>query len=484
MEIPEALTFDDVLLEPRHSSVLPKETIVSTQLSSAVTLGIPLIASAMDTVSEYKLAIAMAQSGGMACIHKNMSIEEQVNQIKLVKRFESGVVIDPITIDAEASLFEATELMKNHKISGILVVNKNHKLVGILTNRDVRFVTDKKIKVKDLMTKELVTAKVGTSLTEAKKILFKNKIEKLIIVDNNFKCKGLITVKDIQKSQIYPEAAKDNKGSLIVAAAVGTGPESFQRAEQLAEAGADVIVLDTAHGHSVSVLKTLEKIKKNIKTTIIAGNIATAEGAKALVDYGADAVKVGIGPGSICTTRIVAGVGVPQFTAIYNVAKSIKNKKIKIIADGGIRYSGDVAKAIGAGADAVMIGSLFAGTEESPGDVFYYQGRSYKSYRGMGSIGAMSRGSADRYFQQEINDSLKLVPEGIEGRVPYKGPVRAVIHQLIGGLKASMGYVGAKNILELKKKAKFVKITNSGLKESHVHDIQITKQSPNYPFES
>ena len=484
MEIPEALTFDDVLLEPRHSSVLPKETIVSTQLSSAVTLGIPLIASAMDTVSEYKLAIAMAQSGGMACIHKNMSIEDQANQIKLVKRFESGMVIDPITIDAEASLFEATELMKNHKISGILVVNKNHKLVGILTNRDVRFVTDKKIKVKDLMTKELVTAKVGTSLTEAKRILFKNKIEKLIIVDNNFKCKGLITVKDIQKSQIYPEAAKDNKGSLIVAAAVGTGPESFQRAEQLAEAGADVIVLDTAHGHSVSVLKTLEKIKKNIKTTIIAGNIATAEGAKALVDYGADAVKVGIGPGSICTTRIVAGVGVPQFTAIYNVAKSIKNKKIKIIADGGIRYSGDIAKAIGAGADAVMIGSLFAGTEESPGDVFYYQGRSYKSYRGMGSIGAMSRGSADRYFQEEINDSLKLVPEGIEGRVPYKGPVRAVIHQLIGGLKASMGYVGAKNISELKKKAKFVKITNSGLKESHVHDIQITKQSPNYPFES
>ena len=484
MEIPEALTFDDVLLEPRHSSVLPKETIVSSQLSSAVTLGIPLIASAMDTVSEYKLAIAMAQSGGMACIHKNMSIEDQANQIKLVKRFESGMVIDPITIDAEASLFEATELMKNHKISGILVVNKNHKLVGILTNRDVRFVTDKKIKVKDLMTKELVTAKVGTSLTEAKKILFKNKIEKLIIVDNNFKCKGLITVKDIQKSQIYPEAAKDNKVSLIVAAAVGTGPESFQRAEQLAEAGADVIVLDTAHGHSVSVLKTLEKIKKNIRTTIIAGNIATAEGAKALVDYGADAVKVGIGPGSICTTRIVAGVGVPQFTAIYNVAKSIKNKKIKIIADGGIRYSGDVAKALGAGADAVMIGSLFAGTEESPGDVFYYQGRSYKSYRGMGSIGAMSRGSADRYFQQEINDSLKLVPEGIEGRVPYKGPVRAVIHQLIGGLKASMGYVGAKNILELKKKAKFVKITNSGLKESHVHDIQITKQSPNYPFES
>jgi IMP dehydrogenase len=484
MEIPEALTFDDVLLEPRYSDVLPKDTVVSSQLSSTVTLGIPLIASAMDTVSEYKLAIALAQSGGMACIHKNMSIEAQVNQIRLVKRFESGMVIDPITIDAESSLHDATELMKNHKISGILVVNKNLKLVGILTNRDVRFVSDKKIKVKNLMTKELITAKVGTSLGEAKKILFKNKIEKLIIVDNNYKCRGLITVKDIQKSQIYPESAKDKNGSLLVAAAVGTGDESLLRAKLLSEAGADVIVLDTAHGHSNSVLKTLEKIKKNTKSTIVAGNIATAEGAKALIEHGADAVKVGIGPGSICTTRIVAGVGVPQFSAIYNVSKSIKNKKIKIIADGGIRYSGDISKAIGAGADAVMVGSLFAGTEESPGDVFYYQGRSYKSYRGMGSIGAMSRGSADRYFQQEINDTLKLVPEGIEGRVPYKGPVRTVIHQLIGGLKASMGYVGAKNISELKKKARFVRITNSGLKESHVHDIQITKQSPNYPFES
>jgi IMP dehydrogenase len=484
MEIPEALTFDDVLLEPRLSSVLPKEAIVSTQITSSITLGIPLIASAMDTVSEYKLAIAVAQSGGMACIHKNMKIDDQVNQIKMVKRFESGMVIDPITIDSEASLFEATELMKNNKISGILVVNKGHKLVGILTNRDVRFVTDRKIKVRELMTKNLITAKVGTTLSEAKKILFKNKIEKLIIVDNSFKCKGLITVKDIQKSQIYPEAAKDKKGSLIVAAAVGAGDEGIDRAIKLSEAGADIIVLDTAHGHSLSVLKTLEKIKKNIKASVIAGNVATADGAKALVDYGADAIKVGIGPGSICTTRIVAGVGVPQFSAIYNVAKAVKNKKIKIIADGGIRYSGDIAKAIGAGADAVMIGSLFAGTEESPGDVFYYQGRSYKSYRGMGSIGAMSRGSADRYFQEEISDSLKLVPEGIEGRVPYKGPVRTVIHQLIGGLKASMGYIGAKNISELKSRAKFVKITNSGLKESHVHDIQITKQSPNYPFES
>ena len=484
MEIPEALTFDDVLLEPRQSNILPKEAIVSTQITSSITLGIPLIASAMDTVSEYKLAIAVAQSGGMACIHKNMKIEDQVNQIRLVKRFESGMVIDPITIDSEASLSDATELMENNKISGILVVNKNHKLVGILTNRDVRFVTDKRIKVKELMTKNLITAKVGTSLSEAKKILFKNKIEKLVIVDNNFKCKGLITVKDIQKSQIYPEAAKDKKGSLVVAAAVGVGEEGIQRAIRLSEAGADTIVLDTAHGHSLSVLKTLEKIKKNIKVSVIAGNVATADGAKSLVDYGADAIKVGIGPGSICTTRIVAGVGVPQFSAIYNVAKAVKNKKVKIIADGGIRYSGDIAKAIGAGADAVMIGSLFAGTEESPGDVFYYQGRSYKSYRGMGSIGAMSRGSADRYFQEEISDSLKLVPEGIEGRVPYKGPVRTVIHQLIGGLKASMGYVGAKNISELKSKAKFVKITNSGLKESHVHDIQITKQSPNYPFES
>ncbi len=484
MEIHEALTFDDVLLEPKHSAVLPKDTDLSTSLTSTLGLKIPIIASAMDTVSEYHLAIAMAQSGGIACIHKNMSIVEQVNQIKLVKRFESGMVADPITIGPEATLLEATDLMKNHKISGILVVDKNHKLVGILTNRDVRFVNDKKVKVKDVMTKSLITAKSGISLNEAKNILSKNKIEKLILVDSNYRCKGLITVKDIQKSQLYPDAAKDKKDSLLVAAAVGVGEEGLKRALQLAESGADTIILDTAHGHSESVLKTLSKIKKSTKVPIIAGNIATVEGAKALIDNGADAVKVGIGPGSICTTRVIAGVGVPQFSAIYNIAKSIKNKKTKIIADGGIRYSGDIAKAIGAGADAVMIGSLFAGTEESPGEVFYYQGRSYKAYRGMGSIGAMARGSADRYFQAEIKDSLKLVPEGIEGRVPYKGPVRNVIHQLTGGLRASMGYVGAKNISELKKKAKFIRITNSGLKEGHVHDIQITKQSPNYPFEN
>jgi IMP dehydrogenase len=484
MEIHEALTFDDVLLEPKHSAVLPKDTDLSTSLTSTLGLKIPIIASAMDTVSEYHLAIAMAQSGGIACIHKNMSIVEQVNQIKLVKRFESGMVADPITIGPEATLLEATDLMKNHKISGILVVDKNHKLVGILTNRDVRFVNDKKVKVKDVMTKSLITAKSGISLNEAKNILSKNKIEKLILVDSNYRCKGLITVKDIQKSQLYPDAAKDKKDSLLVAAAVGVGEEGLKRALQLAESGADTIILDTAHGHSESVLKTLSKIKKSTKVPVIAGNIATVEGAKALIDNGADAVKVGIGPGSICTTRVIAGVGVPQFSAIYNIAKSIKNKKTKIIADGGIRYSGDIAKAIGAGADAVMIGSLFAGTEESPGEVFYYQGRSYKAYRGMGSIGAMARGSADRYFQAEIKDSLKLVPEGIEGRVPYKGPVRNVIHQLTGGLRASMGYVGAKNISELKKKAKFIRITNSGLKEGHVHDIQITKQSPNYPFEN
>ncbi len=484
MEIHEALTFDDVLLEPKHSAVLPKDTDLSTSLTSTLGLKIPIIASAMDTVSEYHLAIAMAQSGGIACIHKNMSIVEQVNQIKLVKRFESGMVADPITIGPEATFLEATDLMKNHKISGILVVDKNHKLVGILTNRDVRFVNDKKVKVKDVMTKSLITAKSGISLNEAKNILSKNKIEKLILVDSNYRCKGLITVKDIQKSQLYPDAAKDKKDSLLVAAAVGVGEEGLKRALQLAESGADTIILDTAHGHSESVLKTLSKIKKSTKVPVIAGNIATVEGAKALIDNGADAVKVGIGPGSICTTRVIAGVGVPQFSAIYNIAKSIKNKKTKIIADGGIRYSGDIAKAIGAGADAVMIGSLFAGTEESPGEVFYYQGRSYKAYRGMGSIGAMARGSADRYFQAEIKDSLKLVPEGIEGRVPYKGPVRNVIHQLTGGLRASMGYVGAKNISELKKKAKFIRITNSGLKEGHVHDIQITKQSPNYPFEN
>jgi len=484
MVIKESLTFDDVLLEPKFSSILPSLVNVNTEITTSIKLKIPLISSAMDTVSENKLAIAMAQSGGFACIHKNMSIQSQVSQIKAVKRFESGTVVDPITILPEATLDEAKNLMNKNKISGIIVVDKKKKVVGILTNRDVRFVTDKKIKVRDLMTKKLVTAKIGIPLNEAKKVLSKNKIEKLIILNEHGNCKGLITVKDIEKSSIYPEAAKDKNGSLLVGAAVGVGDIEFLRAQKLFEAGLDIIFIDTAHGHSKKVLDMVKKIKKKLSIPIVAGNIATSEAAKILANAGVDCVKVGIGPGSICTTRVVAGIGVPQFSAIMNVSKSLKNTKVKVIADGGIKYSGDITKAIGAGADAVMIGSLFAGTEESPGDVFYYQGRSYKSYRGMGSIGAMARGSADRYFQEEINDNLKLVPEGIEGRVPYKGPVRNVIHQLVGGLKAGMGYVGAKNIKELKVKANFIKISNSGIKEGHVHDVQITKQSPNYPFEN
>jgi len=484
MVIKESLTFDDVLLEPKFSSILPSLVNVNTEITTSIKLKIPLISSAMDTVSENKLAIAMAQSGGFACIHKNMSIQSQVSQIKAVKRFESGTVVDPITILPEATLDEAKNLMNKNKISGIIVVDKKKKVVGIITNRDVRFVTDKKIKVRDLMTKKLVTAKIGIPLNEAKKVLSKNKIEKLIILNEHGNCKGLITVKDIEKSSIYPEAAKDKNGSLLVGAAVGVGDIEFLRAQKLFEAGLDIIFIDTAHGHSKKVLDMVKKIKKKLSIPIVAGNIATSEAAKILANAGVDCVKVGIGPGSICTTRVVAGIGVPQFSAIMNVSKSLKNTKVKVIADGGIKYSGDITKAIGAGADAVMIGSLFAGTEESPGDVFYYQGRSYKSYRGMGSIGAMARGSADRYFQEEINDNLKLVPEGIEGRVPYKGPVRNVIHQLVGGLKAGMGYVGAKNIKELKVKANFIKISNSGIKEGHVHDVQITKQSPNYPFEN
>jgi len=484
MVIKESLTFDDVLLEPKFSSILPSLVNVNTEITTSIKLKIPLISSAMDTVSENKLAIAMAQSGGFACIHKNMSIQSQVSQIKAVKGFESGTVVDPITILPEATLDEAKNLMNKNKISGIIVVDKKKKVVGILTNRDVRFVTDKKIKVRDLMTKKLVTAKIGIPLNEAKKVLSKNKIEKLIILNEHGNCKGLITVKDIEKSSIYPEAAKDKNGSLLVGAAVGVGDIEFLRAQKLFEAGLDIIFIDTAHGHSKKVLDMVKKIKKKLSIPIVAGNIATSEAAKILANAGVDCVKVGIGPGSICTTRVVAGIGVPQFSAIMNVSKSLKNTKVKVIADGGIKYSGDITKAIGAGADAVMIGSLFAGTEESPGDVFYYQGRSYKSYRGMGSIGAMARGSADRYFQEEINDNLKLVPEGIEGRVPYKGPVRNVIHQLVGGLKAGMGYVGAKNIKELKVKANFIKISNSGIKEGHVHDVQITKQSPNYPFEN
>ena len=485
MELNKGLTFDDVLLVPKKSSHLPSHSITKAFLTNNIELGIPIISAAMDTVSNYQLAIAIAQLGGMACIHKNMSVEEQSLQIKNVKKFESGMVINPITIGPESDISDAMKLMSSNKISGIPVVDNNKTLVGIITNRDLRFVKDTKAKVKSLMTKKVITVVQGVKLENAKKLLHEHRIEKLVVVNKKFQCVGLITVKDLEKSQLYPDASKDSKQSLRVAGAIGVGEEGLIRAEHLINSGVDALILDTAHGHSSSVLTALKDIKKKFKfKNIIVGNVATADAAKELADLGADAIKVGIGPGSICTTRVVAGVGVPQFTAIQNVANGLKNYKTKIIADGGIRYSGDIAKAIGAGADIVMVGSLFAGTDEAPGEIFYYQGRSYKSYRGMGSLAAMAKGSADRYFQQDVSDALKLVPEGIEGRVPYRGPVRNIINQLVGGLKSSMGYVGAKTIAELKKKATFVEITNSGIKEGHVHDVQITKQSPNYPTES
>jgi IMP dehydrogenase len=485
MEINKALTFDDVLLVPKKSNHLPAESITKTFLTNDIGLGIPIISAAMDTVSDYRLAIAIAQLGGIACIHKNMSIEEQSQQIKNVKKFESGMVIDPITISPDEDISFAIDLMKSNKISGIPVVDKNKKLVGIITNRDLRFTKNLKAKVKDLMTKKVITVNEGVNSEHAKKLLHKYRIEKLVVVNKQFKCTGLITVKDLEKSQVFPDASKDKNQSLRVAGAIGVNKEGLNRAELLLESGADALILDTAHGHSQSVINTVKNIKKKFKfKNLIVGNVATGDAAKELADNGADTIKVGIGPGSICTTRVVAGVGMPQFTAIQNVSSALKNYKVRVIADGGIRYSGDIAKAIGAGADMVMIGSLFAGTDEAPGEIFYYQGRSYKSYRGMGSLSAMARGSADRYFQEDIKDNLKLVPEGIEGRVPYRGPVKNIINQLVGGLKASMGYIGAKTIDELKKKAKFVQITNSGLKEGHVHNVQITKQSPNYPVEN
>ena len=485
MELKKALTFDDVLLVPKKSSHLPASSITRTSLTNNISLGIPIISAAMDTVSDYRLAIAMAQLGGIACIHKNMTVDEQSTQVKNVKKFESGMVVDPITIGPDEDISAAIHLMSSNKISGIPVVDNKKKLVGILTNRDLRFAKNTKAKVKDLMTKKVVTVNEGVSSENAKKLLHEHRIEKLVVVNKQFQCVGLITVKDLEKSQLYPDASKDSKQSLMVAGAIGVGEEGLLRAERLIEAGADALILDTAHGHTESVLVTLKSIKKNFKfKNLIVGNVATAEAAKELADLGADEVNVGIGPGSICTTRVVAGVGMPQFTAIQNVAEGLKNYKVRIIADGGIRYSGDIAKAIGAGADMVMVGSLLAGTDESPGEIFYYQGRSYKSYRGMGSLAAMARGSADRYFQQDIKDSLKLVPEGIEGRVPYRGPLKNIVNQLVGGLKSSMGYVGAKTIEQLKKKATFVEITNSGIKEGHVHDVQITKQSPNYPIEN
>ncbi len=481
----ESVTFDDVLLRPALSDVHPAQVDTSTYITNNIKLGVPLISAAMDTVTEAKLAIAMAQSGAIGCLHKNMTPEEQANEVRKIKKFESGMVVNPITISPESTLSDVLFVMESSNISGIPVTTDSGKLVGIITNRDVRFATDKKQKVKDLMTaKNLITVKDGTDIDEAKKLLHKFRIEKLIVVDKNYKCVGLITVKDIEKSQKFPNATKDKLGRLRVIAAVGAGDDGIKRAKALHEAEVDAVIVDTAHGHSRNVLNTVEKIKKLFpKLDVIGGNIATGEAAKALADAGADAVKVGVGPGSICTTRIVAGVGVAQLTAIMEAVDVARKSKIRVIADGGIKFSGDLAKAIAAGADTVMIGSLFAGTTESPGEIILFQGRSYKTYRGMGSIGAMAQGSADRYFQQDIKDQLKLVPEGVEGRVPYKGDVTAVIHQLVGGLRSAMGYTGNGNIKEMQSKCNFVRITNAGLKESHAHDVMITKEAPNYRAE-
>ncbi|MBI1239737.1 MAG: IMP dehydrogenase [Alphaproteobacteria bacterium] len=488
MNIPEALTFDDVLLKPAASEVLPGNVETRTRLTKAIDLNIPLISAAMDTVTESALAIAMAQAGGIGVLHRNMTPEEQAENVRRVKKFESGMVVNPVTIAPDARLAEALSLMERHKISGIPVVvgrteTKPGRLVGILTNRDVRFASDENEPVSNLMTKDaLVTVHDGVDREEAKRLLHKHRIEKLLVVDEDYRCIGLITVKDIEKARLHPNASKDAQGRLRVAAATTVGEAGLERSAALLDAGVDVLVVDTAHGHSKGVLESVMRIKRLSNfTQVIAGNVATKEGARALIEAGADAVKIGIGPGSICTTRIVAGVGVPQLTAIMECVEEARRSGVPVIADGGIKYSGDLAKAIAAGAESAMIGSLLAGTDESPGEVFLYQGRSYKSYRGMGSIGAMARGSADRYFQQEVKDSLKLVPEGVEGQVPYKGPAGQVIHQLVGGLRAAMGYTGSATIKDFQERAEFVRITNAGMRESHAHGVVITRESPNYP---
>ena len=487
IKILEALTFDDVLLVPAASDVLPAQTNTKTRLTRSIEMGIPLLSSAMDTVTEAPLAIAMAQAGGIGVIHKNLTHAEQADQVRMVKKFESGMVINPITISPHSTLGDALHLKEVNGFSGIPVVEPDSgRLVGILTNRDIRFAENPSTPIRELMTahssdKPLITVGEGIKQDEAKRLLHQHRIERLLVVDVNFRCVGLITVKDIDKEQQHPNACKDDKGRLRVAAATGVNDDGVARAEALLDAGVDVIVVDTAHGHSSGVMDAVTKIKSlSNYVQVIGGNIATPEAAKALIGAGADCVKVGIGPGTICTTRMVAGVGMPQLSAVMEVAELCQKEDIPVIADGGIKYSGDVAKAIAAGAESVMIGSLFAGTDESPGEVFLYQGRSYKSYRGMGSLGAMARGSADRYFQAEVSDNLKLVPEGVEGRVPYKGSVSTIIHQLVGGLRASMGYTGCATIQDMQTITQFRRITSSGLRESHVHDITITRESPNY----
>jgi len=484
MEIRTGLTFDDVLLVPAASDVLPAALSVTTRITENIELKMPLLSAAMDTVTEAEMAIAMAQMGGIGVLHRNVDIDVQADMVRRVKKFEAGMVVNPVVMHPDQTLAEALELMSRHNISGIPVVEREGgRLAGILTNRDVRFAVQDTQPVSELMTKEnLVTVKEGVSSDEARRLLHHHRIEKLLVVDDDYRCVGLVTVKDMEKAVAHPHATKDAGGRLCVAAATTVGDAGIERAAALAEAEVDLLVLDTAHGHSQRVIEATRLIKSSYPNVqLMAGNVATAAAAKALVAAGADAIKVGIGPGSICTTRIVAGVGVPQLTAIMDVAEALKGTGKFLIADGGIKTSGDIAKAIGAGADAVMVGSLLAGTEEAPGEVFLYQGRSYKAYRGMGSVGAMARGSADRYFQEDIKDSLKLVPEGVEGQVPFKGAVGNVLHQMVGGLRAAMGYTGSRTIAEMHERASFIRITNAGLKESHVHDVTITRESPNYP---
>lgn len=478
-QIPMALTFDDVLLVPGPSSILPSEVELATRLTRSLELRAPLLSAAMDTVTEHQTAIAMAREGGIGIIHKNMSIEEQAREVERVKKSESGMIVDPITVNRHQSVAEVQEIMANYRISGLPVLDGD-KLVGIVTNRDLRFVSDPDLRVNDVMTsKNLVTAPVGIDHAHSKALLHEHRIEKLLVVDEAGRLKGLITIKDIEKVRQYPNSAKDSMGRLLAGAAIGVGPEMLARTEALVNAKVDVVVLDSAHGHSAGILKALQEVKAAYPDLqVIAGNVATGEGTEALVSAGADAVKVGVGPGSICTTRIVAGVGVPQLTALQDSVRAAAKKGIPIIADGGIKFSGDICKAIGIGADAVMVGSLFAGTDETPGETFLYQGRKYKGYRGMGSIGAMKDGSSDRYFQNK--NSSKLVPEGIEGKVPYRGPIAEVIYQLLGGLRSGMGYTGAGTIKELQTKARFVQISSAGLRESHVHDVIITREAPNY----